>query len=123
MTKNGLKYPCYCWRCLGASKDYRTVDNHTEWDIADRPLYRGPIEADVQPDNNPPEPNPRIHNEIKSDDAVVQPYPAGDLEVEDIVSHVEALPNCNQPIYQSVRHNVTILLHYTYYRALFGCYS
>jgi hypothetical protein len=91
MTKNGLRYPCYCnvFHCAGAERDYRTVDNHAARDAADRPLYPGnqqQEEISQEPLPAAPIPDP--------------PYP--EVPLEDNVSHVESLPNCHEPVYETV---------------------
>jgi hypothetical protein len=84
-----------CYLCNGASKDYRTVRAHADNYRAERPVY------------------PEGHEENKEDhhDPVIQPNqphpnvpdpPYEPASVEDIVSHVETLPNCNEPAYESV---------------------
>jgi hypothetical protein len=94
MTKNGLRIPCFCTKCGGASKDYRTVDAHARREEADRPLFRAPIDL--------PEITHDDDEDMQPEEAPVQPYPDGMVDVYDHVSHVESMPNCNQPVYESV---------------------
>ena len=102
MTLNGVRIPCYCHRCLGASKCYRTVARHTKWDAADGPLF--PSTPDTPSEEKL---DPTIDNQLEQpvqnmDDDLVRPYPESISVEDDIVSHVESLPNCNEPIYQTV---------------------
>jgi protein tyrosine phosphatase (PTP) superfamily phosphohydrolase (DUF442 family) len=120
MTKNGLRLPCYCRKCKGDSKDYRTVADHADRAIADRPLFRGPI--DVRP-NVDDQKQPEDAHVQQPADAVVQPYPEGVVDDEDIVSHAEAMPNCHKPLYASVRPNVSVFMHYFLFSTLYANYS
>ena len=101
MTKNGLRLPCMCHKCNGASRDYRTVQNHTARDIADRPLFPPlfPVNHVLEDPPLPVAPDPplpAVHDGPEPD----QPYP--DVPLEDMVSHVEAMENCNEPVYETV---------------------
>ena len=95
MTKNGLRRPCYCraHKCGGRERDYRTVDKHAQKDDADRPLYPvADVDSDQQehidPEHLPPLP--------------IQDPPYAEVAMEDIVSHVESLPHCHEPVYETV---------------------
>jgi hypothetical protein len=97
MTKNGLRVPCMCSKCNGASRDYRTVRDHLAREADDRPLFpesfSSPPEAkSADNDNLAPDPS------VEPDDDLAYVYSAFD----DMVSHAEALPGCHEPIYESV---------------------
>ena len=91
MTKNNLRVNCYClWKnCQGKLCDYRTERSHAAKDTANRPRY---------PEDNK-------HQEAEQMDpvppSVVLP-PSEEEWGEDIYSHVENLPNCNEPVYETV---------------------
>ena len=104
MTKNGLRIPCHCSKCCGASKDYRTVANHYRQQEAARPLFPAsldsPSEAKCDPiDNRPDHAIPNMEDQMEDEGNRPVPPPTAP---EDYVSHVESLPNCHEPIYQTV---------------------
>ena len=91
MTKNGLRFPYMCHKCNGDSRDYRTVQNHTARDIADRPLFPPlfPVNYVLEDPPLPVAPDP--------------PLPAvHDVPLEDMVSHAEVVENCHEPVYETV---------------------
>ena len=92
MTKNGLRIPCMCYRCAGASRDWRTVQLHAKWDQADRPLFQVPVDQVHD--------EPMVDEQHEEDEA--PSYPAVDPDIDDIVSHVESLPNCHDPMHETV---------------------
>jgi hypothetical protein len=108
MTLNGLRVPCLCRRCAGKSRDYRTVALHAARDEADRPLFQRPVDDAAFNEDN------IIEQKVESEDEPALPpnYPEEDVELDDIVSHVEAMANCNMPIYESVQRSNT-RFHYT----------
>ena len=107
MTKNGRRVNCYCstYQCRGKEMDWRTRDRHDAKDVADRPLYPVDDEHHQQDEqiNLHPEPLP-------TPPVAAQPYE--EVPLEDIVSHVDSLPHCNDPIYEtvSVQHDVCAFL-------------
>jgi hypothetical protein len=110
MTKNGVRVPCMCHKCHGASKDYRTARDHMAREEADRPLFPESF-------SSPPEAKSADNDEQKEDSEPELPIPGMDPEdnlpylysvFDDMVSHAEALPGCHEPIYESV---YTIQLH------------
>ena len=108
MTKNGLRIPCMCHRCGGASKDWRTVQNHARQEAAERPLYPAsldsPSEEKVDPIDNEMQDEPQEDPPIPAVDELKEHVP--DVPCEEasaeFVGHVEALPNCNEPVYETV---------------------
>jgi hypothetical protein len=102
MTRNFLRLPCHCHKCAGASKDYRTVQLHAEREIADRPLFLAPQESRAEENNNAADNDSYMDEGIQPEDDPGPAVPHGALEMDDIVSHVESLPNCNDPIYETV---------------------
>jgi len=107
MTLNGMRVPCPCRKCNGASKDYRTAKRHAEKEAADRPLFPPALQPVAVAEVN--------DNENKmEDDAPPNCDPAENNEwafesVDDIVSHVEVLPNCHEPAYKTVRNEIIIV--------------
>jgi hypothetical protein len=107
MTKNGLRVPCMCRKCNGASRDYRTARDHLAREAADRPLFpesfSSPPEAKSADNENKmgddPDPDPGLPiPSVDPEDDLAYVYSAFD----DMVSHAEALPGCHEPIYESV---------------------
>jgi hypothetical protein len=96
MTKNGLRIPCMCHRCGGACKDWRTVQNHAKKDAADQPLYPASLDSPFEYKVD------QIDNEMQDPPQQEPPIPDMDQPAADIVSHVEALPNCHLPVYETV---------------------
>jgi hypothetical protein len=98
MPWNGRKINCYCEgrRCGGKPLDWRTHRDHANDDAANRPLY--PVNA--LDENNHFGDYMEQKEDVGSDDPL-PPY--HDVPVEDIVSHVESLPNVNEAAYTSVR--------------------
>ena len=97
MTKNGLRIPCMCYLCNGASKDYRTVRAHVDNYRAERPVYP---EGHEEKKEDMPHQHPVVQPNQPNHNVPDPPYPPA--SVEDIVSHVETLPNCNEPAYETV---------------------
>ena len=107
MTNNGLRVPCPCLNCNGSSRDYRTARRHAALEAADRPLFPPALQpvavAEVNDNENkmeddpPPHCDPADNNEAASE------------SVDDIVSHVEVLPNCHEPAYKTVRNEIIIV--------------
>ena len=111
MTLNGLRLPCMCTRstCNGAEKDYRTVRAHAKKDLENRPLFPAALEQDNAL-ANPPIPVENKQEEMPPD----LPYPdiPNDDHNDDLVSYVEALPNCHEPVYMTV-YNINITMYST----------
>jgi hypothetical protein len=102
MTLNGVRVPCYCRKCAGASRDYRTAERHASEEAADRPLYPAALDAssvakDDQIDNH----EVPFQPEVEHKEQVPSP-PCPAVHIEDMVSHVEVMPGCNEPVYESV---------------------
>ena len=97
MTKNGLRLPCMCYSCNGASRDYRTVQAHAKKSAAERPVYPEGLEEKMQ---NIPQDDQIMHPIEPEPQVTDPPYPQA--AVEDVVSHVEMLPNCHEPAYETV---------------------
>ena len=107
MTLNGLQIPCYCQTCQGQPRDYRTVEKHKARAIAERPLFPAALDSSSGAKGDPIEND--LHEQHQQDQlpAVVEhqgqaPVPHADMRVEDFVSHVEALPNCNEQVFLTV---------------------
>jgi hypothetical protein len=105
MTKNGLRYPCFCNQCEGETRDYRTVLKHQKRMAADQPLFPAeladnfldPLQFEPAVDENDMHvPRPNVPD---------MPYP--EVMVEDKVSRVESLENCNEPAYETVHKTIT----------------
>jgi hypothetical protein len=111
MTKNGLRLPCMCAKCGGADRDYRTVKRHAAAEAANAPLFPLLFPVDQVQDQAPPHPPvPALEDQKAPEPA--PPYPA--VFVEDMVSHVEAMENCHEPVYDSVKQCVYNALIYAY---------
>ena len=113
MTLNGVRVPCYCKQCGGRSRDYRTAEKHASAEKADQPLYPSTLEA------SPKAKDDHIDNQQLPIPPVVEqkeqvpsaPYP--DVLIEDMISHVEAMPNCNMPVFETVpRHTHVCMFVY-----------
>jgi hypothetical protein len=104
MTKNGVRVPCWCPKCNGDARDYRTVAVHARLATANRPLFPTPLDAPSVVIHNYPDVQQATENEELSAQDPILPRQQPDSEDEEIVSHVQALPNCNVPIYDSVQH-------------------
>jgi hypothetical protein len=98
MTKNGLRLPCMCVKCGGASKDYRTVERHAATEAADVPLFPLLFPVDHVQGQAPPDPPAVEEQEAPEPNP---PYP--DVPLEGMVSHVEAMENCHEPVYDTVK--------------------
>jgi hypothetical protein len=98
MTKNGRRVNCYClvYRCQGKEVDWRTRDTHAAKDADNCPLY--PIEVEEPQQDECMSQDPE---ELPAPPA--PPVPYGEMPYDDIVSHVEALPGCNEPVFQTVQ--------------------
>jgi hypothetical protein len=97
MTRNYLRVPCMCHRCGGAERDYRTLKKHAEKDAANRPLF--PLEE--AKDNHIDQPMQEHAQPIPPPPDIDEPY--HEAALEDIVSYAETLPNCHEPVYNTVR--------------------
>ena len=95
MTRNGVKYKCHCNRCRGAFRDWRTIIRHAE--ASDRPLFPPSLEEKSDPINKEDDHADHDMDVDKHDDDPIMANPA-DTQA-DLVSHVESLPNCNEPVY------------------------
>jgi hypothetical protein len=97
MTLNGRRVNCYClvYRCQGKEVDWRTRESHKNKDRANCPLFPVHVEDPSQDEhmNQEPEelPDPRA-----------PPVPYGEMPGDDFVSHIHALPNCNEPVFETV---------------------
>jgi hypothetical protein len=115
MVNNGKRVNCYCsaHRCQGKEVDWRTRDAHGIKDADNRPLYREPAA-------------PRPPGEEKFDgdnpsgipEALQHQMPYQSVPMEDVVSHVDTLPNCNEPVYETV---LVFSLPFCAYNALLMC--
>jgi hypothetical protein len=97
MTKNGRRVNCYCltYRCHGKNVDWRTRDKHAAKDADNRPLY--PVGAEELPHEE--------HGSQEPEELVpppTPPLPYGEVPYDEIVSHVETLPSCNDPVFETV---------------------
>ena len=97
MVKNGLVVNCYCnyKRCGGKQIDWRTHGVHAAKDAADRPLFPVPEEDENNHSNECME-----QKEVPESTDNLPPY--HEVPIEDIVSHIDTLPNVNEPVFQTV---------------------
>jgi hypothetical protein len=119
MTLNGVRLPCPCSKCRGAEKGWRTVDAHLAREKADRPVYQppAPVLARVRPAviaQVPVDPVNQIDAPLQNGDP---PHSPDDQEDTEFVSHIENLPNWNDPAYESVhdKSHTQITQTFTYY--------
>jgi hypothetical protein len=97
MTKNGLRVNCYClaYACAGKEMGWRARDDHARKDAANRPLY--PVVEDQSNGQD------QVYPDEGGEPAPLNPPPSYyDVPMDDIVSHVETLPNVNEPLFNTV---------------------
>jgi hypothetical protein len=101
MTRNGQRVNCYCdvYRCQGKEIDWRTRNIHAKKDAENRPFY--PVEdAEPQQEEHKDQDGSPQQEELPSPS--VPPLPQQDVPFEDIVSHVNSLPNSDDPVFHTV---------------------
>lgn len=87
--------------------DWRTVQNHALREAAERPLYPESLDEPSEEKIDP------IANEMQDDPQQVPPVPVDEQKghvpdapcgeaIPEFVSHVQALPNCDVPVYETV---------------------